>query len=126
MDRRVFLRDVGAVALGSAWQARPFVLALAGSASHANEALGTPGVAVFDPTLAEGRMLAHRARCAGCVAWAIGDNDIGRLWHAQLARRLEPGASLIGALRPSDHFVLARLAASRSVTLHQFSPTPLM
>jgi hypothetical protein len=126
MDRRVFLCDAGAVALGTAWQVWPIALAFAGLASRANGAERAPGVAVFDPTLAEGRMLAQQARRAGYLAWSVGDSDIGALWHAQLAHRLEPGASLIGALRPSDRFVLARLATSRSVTLHRFSPTHLM
>jgi uncharacterized membrane protein YedE/YeeE len=117
MERRVFLCEVGAVALGSAWRMWPLVPALTGLVPHAS-------VAVFDPTLVEGRMLAHRARCSGCVAWAVADSDIGGLWHAQLARRLAPGAALVGALRPSDRFVLSRLAATRRVTLREFSPAP--
>jgi hypothetical protein len=126
MDRRSFLCDVGAAALGAAWPLRPVTRSLGGYVSYANVLPGAASVAVFDPTLAEGRMLAHRARCAGCAAWAVGDSDIGGLWHGQLARRLESGASLIGALRPSDRFVLARLAATRRVTLHEYAPEARM
>ena len=119
MDRRAFLCDAGAVALGAAWQTHALRVALGDSAPRASAAAGA---VVFDPALARGRVLAREAARAGCVAWAIGergdgtaDNDIGTLWHARIARRLEPGTALIGALRPSDRFVLERLANARGV-----------
>lgn len=122
MDRRAFLCDAGAVALGAAWQTHPLRVALGERVPRANAALNTPDGVVFDPALARGRGLAREAARAGCVAWAIGEggdgmagNDIGTLWHARIARRLEPGAALIGALRPSDRFVLERLANVRGV-----------
>ena len=119
MDRRAFLCDAGAVALGAAWQTHALRVALGDSAPRASAAAGA---VVFDPALARGRVLAREAAQAGCVAWAIGergdgmaDDDIGTLWHARIARRLEPGTALIGALRPSDRFVLERLANARGV-----------
>jgi len=134
MNRRGFLCDTGAVALGAAWRADPlaFALALCGPRARAGTALGAASAVVFDPALAEGRSLARQAASAGCIAWAVGDRagdgvgvgvegDIGGLWHAQLSRQLAPGATLIGSLRPSDRFVLARLAATRHVTLRDFA-----
>jgi hypothetical protein len=128
MDRRAFLCDTGAVVLGAAWQAHPLNVAFGERAPRAGAALDAPDAVVFDPALAQGRVLARAAARAGCVAWAIGDGcadtadcDIGTLWHARIARRLEPGAALTGALRPSDRFVLARLASARGVTLRDFA-----
>lgn len=122
MDRRAFLCDAGAVALGAAWQTHAFRVALGERAPRASAASNMPDGVVFDPLLARGRVLAREAAQTGCVAWAISergdgmaDNDIGTLWHARIARRLEPGAALIGALRPSDRFVLERLANARGV-----------
>ncbi|MBB2928299.1 hypothetical protein [Paraburkholderia silvatlantica] len=127
MDRRAFLCDAGAVALGAAWQAHAPGVAFGERVSRANAALA-PRAAVYDPALAEGRVLARAAASAGWVAWGVGDgrddmpdNDIGTLWHARIARSLESGAALIGALRPSDRFVLARLAYGRGVTLRDFA-----
>ncbi|MCX5540339.1 hypothetical protein M3A49_12675 [Paraburkholderia sp. CNPSo 3076] len=128
MDRRAFLYDAGAVVLGAACQAHPLSVAFGERVPRAGAVLDVPGAAVFDPALAQGRVLANVAARAGCVAWAIGDgcadmanSDIGTLWHAHIARRLEPGAALIGALRPSDRFVLARLASARGVMLRDFA-----
>ncbi|QGZ54893.1 hypothetical protein [Paraburkholderia acidiphila] len=122
MDRRAFLCDAGAVALGAAWQTHALRVALGARAPGASAALHLADGVVFDPALARGRVLAQKAAYAGCVAWALADHggamtddDIGNLWHARIARRLEPGAALIGALRPSDRFVLERLASARGV-----------
>ncbi|WP_233881717.1 hypothetical protein [Paraburkholderia flagellata] len=122
MDRRAFLYDAGAVALGAAWQTHALRVALGKRAPRASAAPNAPDGVVFDPAIARGRVLAREAAQAGCVAWAIGergdgaaDDDIGTLWHARIARRLEPGTALIGALRPSDRFVLERLANARGV-----------
>jgi hypothetical protein len=116
------------MALGAAWQAHVLARALAGCAPRAGAAsgtvLGAASVTVFDPTLAQGRALAQEAARAGCAAWAIGDDfdgDAGGLWHRHIAQRLAPGEAVIGALRPSDRFVLARLAAAQRVTLHDFA-----
>ncbi|CAM2187354.1 conserved hypothetical protein [Paraburkholderia sacchari] len=77
-------------------------------------------VAVYDPALERGRALARHAALLGVPAFAPGAqgaDDIGMLWHAQLARRLESRAEapavVLCALRESDRFVLERLAASR-------------
>ena len=128
MNRRTFLRDAGAVALGTACQAHALPLAFAERVPDASAPWSAVSGAVFDPSLAQGRELAREAARAGCVAWAIGDladdlavGDIGALWHARMARRLERGVTLIGALRPSDRFVLERLAMARGVTLLDFA-----
>ncbi|MFX1761851.1 hypothetical protein PWP93_04495 [Paraburkholderia sp. A1RI-2L] len=77
-------------------------------------------VAVYDPALEQGRALARKAARLGVPVFATGAqgaDDIGTLWHAQLARRLEPRAEapavVLCALRRSDRFVLERLAAAR-------------
>ena len=131
MDRRTFLRDAGAVALGSACQAHSLGLAFAGPVPHASAPWSAVTGAVFDPSLAHGLELAREAARAGCVAWATGDlaadlaiGDVGELWHARMVRHIERGATLIGALRPSDRFVLARLAMTRGVTLLDFVALP--
>ncbi|MCP3721813.1 hypothetical protein M3I53_01520 [Paraburkholderia sp. CNPSo 3272] len=128
MNRRAFLCDAGAVALCAAWQAHPLSVALGESVPRAGAVLDAPGAVVFDPALAQGRVLARAAARAGCVVWTIGDgcadpadSDIGTLWHAKIAQRLAPGAALTGALRSSDRFVLARLASARGVTLYDFA-----
>ena len=128
MDRRAFLCNAGAVVLGAACQAHLLRVAFAKRAPCAGVALNAPAAAVFDPALERGRVLERAAARAGCTAWAIGDgraemadSDIGTLWHTRIAQRLEPGAALIGALRPSDRFVLARLASACAVTLRDFA-----
>ena len=128
MDRRTFLRDAGAVALGSICQAHSLSFAFAERVPFASAPLRTASGAVFDRSLAQGLELAREAARAGCLAWATGDpahylviGDIGELWHARMARHLERGVTLIGALRPSDRFVLARLAMARGVTLLDFA-----
>jgi len=128
MDRRAFLRDAGALALGSACQPYSLRFAFAGRVPDASAPLSAATGAVFDPSLARGLELAREAARAGCVAWSTGDRahdlaigDISELWHARMARHVEQGAMLIGALRPSDRFVLARLAMARGVTLLDFA-----
>lgn len=139
MDRRAFLRDAGAMALGAACQAHAFPQAFAAATPRANGMWNTANmanIAVFDPTLAQGRALAREAARVGCVALSLAgpvsdpvdranhlavNDDIGRLWHAGLARRVPPCAVVVGALRPSDRFVLARLAAAQRVTLIDFA-----
>lgn len=78
-------------------------------------------IAVYDPALAEGRALARAAARMGMPAFAVEEkfgDDIGMLWHTQLAHRLaihtnsraEAPAAALCALRASDRFVLERLA----------------
>jgi hypothetical protein len=105
MDRRAFLCETGGALLGAACD----VPVARGPAVGAC-------VAVFDPSLAEGRALARYAARSGIEAWPAGD-DIGTLWHARLARRTGPRTPMLAALRPSDAFVLTRFAAARGAVL---------
>jgi len=110
MDRRTFLGEMGGVWLAfvcGAWRV-PCDVPDEG-----------PCCAVFDLALVQGRELARRARRAGIDAWLASD-DIGKIWHAQLARRIGARTQVIAALRPSDTFVLTRLAAARGVVV--FAP----
>jgi len=112
MDRRTFLCETGGALLGAACN----VPAARGAAAHALTC-----IAVFDPALAHGRALAYHAARERIDAWAAAD-DIGMLWHVQIARRAGPGTPMIAALRPSDQFVLTRLAASRGAVVRAFDP----
>lgn len=110
MDRRTFLYETGGTLLGAACNVPfiPFTRAVA-ARTHAC-------VAVFDPVLAPGRALADYAVRTGIEAWPATD-DIGILWHARLLQRAGPRTPMIAALRPSDQFVLTRLAASRGAVV---------
>jgi hypothetical protein len=112
MDRRTFLCETGGALLGAVCN----VSAACSAAAHAPAC-----IAVFDPALAHGRALAHQAARAGIEAWSASD-DIGMLWHARIARRAGPVTPMIAALRPSDQFVLTRLAASRGALVRPFDP----
>lgn len=112
MDRRTFLCETGGALLGAACN----VPATRGAAAPALAC-----IAVFDPALAHGRSLAHHAARAGIEVWPAAD-DIGMLWHAHVAHRAGPGTPMIAALRPSDQFVLTRLAASRGALVRPFDP----
>jgi hypothetical protein len=105
MDRRIFLCETGGLLLGAACDV-----------SFARVAAVSACVAVFDPALAEGRALALYAARTGVEAWPAGD-DVGGLWHTRLARRAGQRTPMIAALRPSDAFVLTRLAASRGAVV---------
>lgn len=113
MDRRTFLCETALVLVGAACRAWP-------ACGAGAEPFGSADAAVFDPALAGGRALARHAARTGIEAWSA--DDIGMLWHAQLARRVTPRARLIAALRPSDQFVLTRLAASRGGVVLTFGP----
>jgi hypothetical protein len=108
MDRRTFLCETGGALLGAACHA------------HRDEQDAEPHarvcIAVFDPARVEGRWLAQRALRAGIAAWPVSD-DIGLIWHTQIARRAGPRMAMIAALRPSDQFVLTRLAAARGAVV---------
>lgn len=105
MDRRTFLCETGGALLCAACDA-PFARAADVGAC----------VAVFDPALAAGRALARYAAGAGIEAWPAGD-DIAALWHARLARRAALRTPVLAALRPSDAFVLTRLASARGAAV---------
>lgn len=105
MDRRAFLCETGGTLLGAACDVRVVRGVAAGAC-----------VAVFDPALAEGRALAGYAARTGMEAWPAGD-DIGALWHARLAHRAGPRTPMLAALRPSDAFVLTRLASARGAAV---------
>ncbi|MCG5073919.1 hypothetical protein [Paraburkholderia tagetis] len=144
MNRRVFLHVAGG-ALAAAWAASAAKVttrrwppgALQGAGQEPVQApmqttqqttrqtsMQNPVcMAVYDPTLARGRALAREAARMGVSAFALGaqfGDDIGMLWHAQLARRLETGTEgsavahyMLCAVRASDRFVLERLTAPR-------------
>ncbi|MFC5428254.1 hypothetical protein ACFPTO_05460 [Paraburkholderia denitrificans] len=114
MDRRTFLCETGGALFAAACDVAP-ARGVRGACTD-ESASACACIALFDPALARGRALAQYAARTGIEAWPAGD-DIGMLWHARLARRAEcaerAGARtrMIAALRPSDQFVLARLAA---------------
>lgn len=108
MDRRTFLRGTG----GAIFGASVFGALRSGSASMPD----CCSAFVFDPALAKGRALARHAMRRGVDAWPAAD-DIGQLWHAQLAPRLDANSRVIAALRPADAFVLTRLAATRGIAV---------
>jgi hypothetical protein len=66
-----------------------------------------PTLALVDAALGESRTYAALAARSGAHIVDI-QGDIGALWHATLRRA---GATLVGALRGSDFFVLRHLAA---------------
>ncbi|WP_322009441.1 hypothetical protein [Paraburkholderia sp. J12] len=107
MDRRTFLCETGGALLGAGVGCGGWRML------RQTRSVALAGV-VFDPTLAAGQAFARHAARAGIEAWSLAD-DIGMLWHTQLAQRLDPRARLIAALRPADAFVLTRLAGSRGV-----------
>jgi hypothetical protein len=113
MDRRTFLCETGGALLGVGCGAWPLSSGMRGAA--------LAGV-VFDPALAAGRTLARHAAQAGIEAWSVAD-DIGMLWHTELASRLDSRARLLAALRPADAFVLTRLAASHGVPVLVLRPS---
>lgn len=99
MNRRTFIKAAGSVA------ALPSAAAAMGNA--------VVRVVVADAALDESMALARKAILTGAHAVELRC-DVGTLWHAELAS--EP-AMILGVLRPSDAFVLTRLAkgAGRSV-----------
>lgn len=100
MDRRTFMtHSVLLVAAGCATPAF----------AHAIHMPGT--IAVYDPTLADGRALAEHAAASGLPAFDTGE-DIGSLWYAALAPHVvQKRGLLIGVTRRSDYFVLTQFVA---------------
>lgn len=91
---------------------------------------GPARIAIYDPALARASALARVAARMSVPAFALaGDSgdDIGMLWHAQLARRVgvhrEAPLCALCALRASDRFVLERLAAPRRCIVLDVSQT---
>ena len=117
MDRRTFIRDTGGAALWAAgWPAADVAavqpLVHAGRRVPPRE-LAHCGIAVFDPSLVQGRRLARDVMRFPIAAFALeAEADIGALWHAQIAPCIVRRAALAAALRPADAFVLSRLAAA--------------
>ncbi|WP_322046883.1 hypothetical protein [Paraburkholderia sp. J67] len=103
MKRRTFLVSMSAAALpGARFVASP---------------CAATRMALYDPALVQGRLLARHAACTGLPALAL-DDDIGALWHAQRARLAAHAgrpAIVLCALRGSDRFVFERLATPRGV-----------
>lgn len=108
MNRRTFLRDSGALALGLSNRGRTMP-AIETAREHARAV----DIVVFDPSLAAGRRLARMAAHAPVLSLAVdAEADIGALWHARIAPRIARHATLALALRAADAFVLARFAAA--------------
>ena len=132
MKRRTFFHAAGGTLVAAACAARH------GSLRGAIELpMQSPmRIAVYDPTLARGQALARAAARMGVPALPLGakrGDDIGMLWHAQLARRLESRTEApLGApcalcalctLRASDRFVLERLATPHRCIVLDVSQT---
>lgn len=120
MDRRTFLCETGGALLGAAcgvpfsWISPMSAIAPVAAIARRDAVRANACIAVFDPALSRGRALARYAARAGIEAWPAA-TDIGLLWHAGLARRAVSRGTVIAVLRPSDRFVLTRLAASGGV-----------
>jgi hypothetical protein len=117
MNRRTFLHAAGGALAVGACGAGAAASPLAALQNTMRSAVQSPlRIAVYDPALAQGRALARAAARRGMPALAAG-GDIGALWYAQLARRLDSPdrapAVAFCALRASDRFVLERLATPR-------------
>lgn len=112
MDRRTFIGDAGGAVLWAAWPATTWIVpALARAVSTSNEPMAATCVAVFDPSLEQGRRLARDAMRVGIPSFAVAaDDDVGTLWHECIAPLVGHHTRLVGALRASDAFVLTRLA----------------
>ena len=117
MNRRTFLYAAGGALALDVCSARAQARPLAALQNAMQSAMQEPlRIAIYDPALARGRMLAREAERKGVPAFAAAD-DIGALWYAQLAGRIgssdrTPAVALC-ALRASDRFVLERLAVPR-------------
>ncbi|HEY1608552.1 MAG TPA: hypothetical protein VGG24_04755 [Paraburkholderia sp.] len=123
MDRRTFVRDSGGAvaALWAAGAMRP-ALARAHPRVTAMSDCSRALIAVFDPSLVQGRSLARVAARLAVPALALeADADPGALWHARIvpsiAPHAMPRATLAVALRPSNVFVLERFAAAHGADL---------
>jgi hypothetical protein len=67
-----------------------------------------PPIAIFDPSLVQSVQWAGAVAHDGARVIACGD-DVAALWYALLSR---VDAPIVGALRPSDFFVLKHLMQS--------------
>lgn len=103
MDRRSFIKDAAALAAG-AWQ---------GAGSESLMRAPNAATVLVDAALEESAAFASDAISAGARLANVG-GDVGALWYSRLARTR---GRIVGVLRPSDAFVLARLAkrAGRTV-----------
>jgi hypothetical protein len=127
MDRRTFVRDSGGAvaALWAAGAMRP-ALARAHPRVTAMSDCSRALIAVFDPSLVQGRSLARVAARLAVPALALeADADPGALWHARIVPHIVPSnalhamprATLAVALRPSNVFVFERFAAAHGADL---------
>lgn len=66
-------------------------------------------IALYDCALPQGRTLARYAAQAAIPSLVLQD-DIGILWHAQIAAHIREPVIAVCALRASDRFVIERLA----------------
>ncbi|WP_322053773.1 hypothetical protein [Paraburkholderia bannensis] len=108
MNRRNFMVSMGAAALPVARFVRCVRFA---------PAIAVPlRIALYDRAQPQGDALARYAAHAGIASLALQD-DIGALWHAQMAGRVRAPAIALCALRASDRFVIERLATRRGITV---------
>jgi len=106
MNRRLFIQASAGLA-ASGWFGRALTMPM-------HDAEAEPSIAIFDPSLVQSVQWAYAVARKGARVIACGD-DVADLWYALLAR---VGAPIVGALRPSDVFVLKHLmkGSGRNVT----------
>ena len=109
MDRRSFIMDAVALVAGA--------LPGGGRASLAStptaEDAGTAATVLVDTSLGQSVAFASDAVSAGASVAAVG-GDVGALWYTRLAGTR---GRIAGVLRPSDVFVLTRLARHAGYTV---------
>ncbi|WP_321887412.1 hypothetical protein [Paraburkholderia bannensis] len=108
MNRRNFMMSMGAATLPVARIVR-FV-------RFAPEIAAPGRIALYERALPQGEALARYAALAAIPSLALQD-DIGALWHAQMAGRVRAPVIALCALRASDRFVIERLATQHGITV---------
>ncbi|HEV3106215.1 MAG TPA: hypothetical protein VGZ01_11050 [Trinickia sp.] len=101
MDRRSFMKIGASVVAGGLLP--PMLIAARGNGTRGE----APPIVLVDTALAESRAYAELAAARDSAHVVDIDGDVGALWHAMLGR---VSATLVGALRASDFFVLRHLA----------------
>ena len=102
MDRRSFIVDAAALLAGASLASTP-------TAADA----GTAATVVVDTSLEQSVAFASDAVSAGASVATVG-GDVGALWYTRLAGTR---GRIAGVLRPSDAFVLTRLARHAGYTV---------
>jgi hypothetical protein len=107
MDRRSFMVNTAALTAGVCSCGLESLASVPQAAASRTIAPGT--TVLVDATLGRSIAFASDALSAGASAASLAPvgGDIGALWYARLA---STQGRIVGLLRPSDAFVLARLA----------------